>query len=148
MVNTQDIDWLETTEFNGLSTKGMMLCSRFARELKRVDGRILSLRDPRLPKFISQSVRANPNPALVNIFNDLVAELEVLSEKRGQPRYRGSVTNKDVIESSNASDKGQTSSQGAPKMYRGVMVETTKTAATHSEKVKSQNTFYRGSIVK
>lgn len=149
MVSTKDIDWLESVDFSGLSNRGMMLCSRFARELKKADGSVLRLRDPQLPMFISRTVRTKPTPILVSIFQDLIAELEVLAEKRGQPRYRGSLTDNNATPKTSASnDQADQQRSEAPKMYRGVLVEPKARPLDRPEKTSQKNGVYRGSEIK
>lgn len=122
VINTSDVEWVESLEPRGLSNRALMLCSRFARELKRVDGRNLKLKDPKLPRKIGQVVRTTQSPSLLKIFQDLVIEFELLAEQRGEPRYRGSL----ISSSNNEPPYNQTAANDGSstvKMYRGSVVQ-------------------------
>ncbi len=118
MVNTHDIDWLDSLELPSLSNKALMLCSQFAREVKRVDGTHLALRDPRLAKNTGMVVRNNQAPVLVRIFNDLIKEIELLVEQRGEPRYRGALASTKL----DITDEPSVNPSPSVKTYRGTVI--------------------------
>lgn len=138
MVNTSDLDWLESLRNPSLSNHALMLCSRFARALKIVDGQTLELRDPKLTESICHATRRTDNPALIKIFNDLVVELKKLTE------------HKDHTSDRSARDFANANSRKA-KTYRGSVLESTNTPDKATETVsrkKGKPVMYRGAIVK
>jgi len=156
MVNTNDMDWLESLELPDLSNRALVLCSRFARELKRVNGTNLVLRDPKLPKTISQVLRTTQSPGLIRIFDELIKEIEALFEQRGEPRYRGALSS-----TSAKIDESQITLQtNAVKTYRGTVIAEGRTQAANTginTNTVSGNTtgqpdkkpkMYRGVIIK
>lgn len=108
-----------------------MLCSRFAREVKRVDGTQLTLRDPDLHKTIGLVVRKNQAPVLIRIFNDLVKEIEILVEQRGEPRYRGALAST-KLDIANEKPVGSTPHV---KTYRGTAINESSTSLKNQQEI-------------
>lgn len=123
--------WVEGVAVNGLSNRALMLISRFARVLKQVNGRVLSLRDPDLAVHVVQEFQIAQDPRLEPIFNDLIKEFRALIEDSSSPKSRARPSD----------------TENSVELYRGARGELKKKRKTDKSKAHKTIT-YRGAQIK
>lgn len=133
-----EFGWVEEVPLSSFSNKALIIASRFARVLKRVNGNQIVLQDKHLAKKIRHEVDETNDPKLRSLFDELVVELKTFAETRNQPRYRGSVQ-KPAVEK-----EATTTKSDSPKtvMYRGVEIEV-DIQTPQASKVANKS-YYRG----
>jgi len=104
-------DWVENVVVNRLSSRALVLLSRFARILKQVNGDVLSLQDPQLTKKLVYSVQKTRDSRLEKIFDELLVEFYEFSENSTDREFGSKSVKKKTAE-----DSADTSST----VYRGV----------------------------
>jgi hypothetical protein len=80
-----DYEWVENLEIKSFSNVALVQLSRFARVLKKVNGHVLSLRDPELPRNLVREVRETGDPRLRSLFESLLPEFYVIAKRSSVP---------------------------------------------------------------
>ncbi len=106
-------DWVENVVVKRLSSRALVLISRFARILKQINGDVLSLQDPQLTKKLVFAVQKTRDSRLEQIFDELLVEFYEFSESKAGREF-----NLQSARASKNSVTSNTDSNGA--VYRGV----------------------------
>lgn len=100
--------WVENVVVKRLSSRALVLISRFARILKQINGDVLSLQDPQLAKKLVYAVQKTRDRRLEEIFDELLVEFHTFSES-------------ETVRQSNAkSARARKGSERRENSYRGV----------------------------
>ncbi len=79
----ENYEWVSKVPVNKLSNRSLVLMSRFARQLKQVNGRVLSLRDPDLTMNLVREAQMANDPRLTSLLNNLLDEFFEIAENEG-----------------------------------------------------------------
>jgi len=79
----ENYEWVSKVPVNKLSNRSLVLISRFARQLKQINGRILALRDPEMPMNLVKEAQMANDPRLTSLLNNLLDEFFVVAESEG-----------------------------------------------------------------
>ena len=87
-----DYEWVENLVIKSFSNTALVQVSRFARILKQINGRVLSLRDPELARNLVREVKQTNDPRLKSIFESLLPEFHAMAENAPDGERISSVT--------------------------------------------------------
>lgn len=82
-MNIADYEWLEQVSAKKLSSSSLVSITKFARHVRRLNGRILGLRDPLLFRNMVEEMIITGDETLVSIFNKLMVEVKSVALKDG-----------------------------------------------------------------
>ena len=79
----ENYEWVRKVPVNKLSNRSLVLVSRFARQLKQANGRVLALRDPELPINLVREAEMANDSRLTSLLNNLLDEFFLIAESEG-----------------------------------------------------------------
>ena len=78
-----DYKWVSKVPVNKLSNRSLVLVSRFARQLKQLNGRVLELTSPNMPMNLVKEAQLANDSRLNALLNNLLDEFFVVAETEG-----------------------------------------------------------------
>lgn len=109
-MNISNYEWVKHVSATKLPSSSLVLVTKFARNVRRLNGRILSLRDPLLFHAMVEEIIITDDSELVRLFDLLVVDLKRIALKSGL----------DVPENVIARENDR---QASDMTYRGVSVK-------------------------
>lgn len=82
-MNMSDYQWLKQVSAKNLSTTSIVTVTKFARYVRRLNGRVLSLRDPLLFNNMLEEVIVSNDPELTSMFKLVLNDIQKIAIKSG-----------------------------------------------------------------
>lgn len=82
-MNASEYEWIEQLSAKNLSSSSLVLITKFARHVRRLNGRILVLRDPLLFRNMAEEVIMTRDEVLETLFNKLMVDIKSVALKAG-----------------------------------------------------------------